>query len=95
MANLKHQSDSKIASQTFSPIASGVKPLNVGVCVSRTNRNVRIFDRNQVFEDILMQGEDMNQFLQELKQAHIDKRDLPIGDVIASIAAPFVASKWC
>lgn len=63
---------------------------NVGVRFSKAKNNVCIVDRDQVLEDILMQGEDMVHFLSELKQM----ADLPIGDAIAAAAAPFIASKW-
>lgn len=76
----------EIAPSLIDPVA---RP-NVGVRFSKAKNNVCIVDRDQVFEDILMQGEDMAHFLSELKQM----ADLPIGDAIAAAAAPFIASKW-
>lgn len=82
-----------LKSHNMSEIAPTATPacLNVGMCASKTNRTVRILDRNKVFEDIFVQGEEMAQFLQELKQMS----DLPIGEAIAVAAAPYIARKWC
>lgn len=76
------------------PAASAMPIPNVGVTISKANRNVRIYDRDRVFQDILMQGEDMNNFLTELKSAQAMMPDLPIKDALVVVTAPFIAGKW-
>lgn len=68
---------------------------NVGVKISKANNSVLIQDRDRVYDDILMQGEEMQQFLQELKSASRVMPDLPIRDALVVVTAPYIAGKWC
>lgn len=75
-------------------VGNGCSIPNVGVKISKSNRQVRIQDRDCVYEDILMQGEDMNKFLQELKDATRAMPDLPIKDALVVVTATYVAENW-
>ena len=68
---------------------------NVGVKISKVNSQVLIQDRDRVFDDILMQGEEMQQFLEELKLASRVMPDLSIRDALVVVTAPYIAGKWC
>jgi hypothetical protein len=67
---------------------------SVSVVISRTKNNVRIRDMNKVYKDILVQGEAMNQFLNELKLAANLMSDKPIGETIALVSASYTSSNW-
>lgn len=76
------------------PCSSAISIPNVGVTISHSNRNVRIRDLNHVYEDILVQGDDMDKFLSALKHATVMMPDLPVKDALVVVTAPFVGNKW-
>lgn len=67
---------------------------NVGVVISHTRQQVRIRDLDQVYEDILVQGEEMEKFMSALKEASAMMPDLPVKDALVVVTAPFVGGKW-
>lgn len=80
----------------ISPAATYARPVsNVGVTISKANRRVLIQDRDRVYSDILVEGEEMSQFLDELKTATRDMPNVPIGQALAAISAPYFVEKWC
>lgn len=66
----------------------------VGVVISHTRKEVRIRDLDQVYQDVLIQGEDMQKFQDELRQATKMMPDVPIADALYVITAPFIAGRW-
>lgn len=89
-----------ISSVTFAPTARRAlthsRPIpNVGVKISKANQSVLIQDRDRVHQDIVMQGKEMQQFIQELKDVSRAMPDVSIRDALAVVTAPYVAGKWC
>lgn len=67
---------------------------NVGVVISHTRQQVLIRDLNHVYEDILVQGDEMDKFLSALKHATAMMPDVPVKDALVVVTAPFVGGKW-
>lgn len=67
---------------------------NIGVRISKANRQVRIQDLDRVYDDILMQGDDVSKFLEELKQATRAMPDVPIKDALVILTSTYVAENW-
>lgn len=76
------------------PSGSACTVPNVGVTISRSNNNVRIRDLDQVYEDILVQGDEMAEFMSALKNATTTMPTVPIKDALVIVTAPFVGNKW-
>lgn len=94
MTKFKERIGSYPARPLAQPRGIGCSIPNVGVTISKANRHVVIRDRDQVYEDILMQGEDMDKFLQELKHATQNMPNASIKDALVIVTAPYVGNKW-
>lgn len=82
--------------QIDNPIcASRANCRNVSINISRTHKRVVIQDRNRQFDDVLMQGEEMAQFLSELKVFAKENPKALIQEALATAIEPYVAQKWC
>lgn len=66
----------------------------VGVVISHARQEVRIRDLDCVYQDILIQGEDMQKFQDELRHATKMMPNVPIGDALFVVTAPFIAGRW-
>ena len=66
----------------------------VGVVISHTHQRVRIRDLDHIHKDVLIQGDEMRKFQDDLREACKIMPNIPIGDALYIVTAPFIAGRW-